>query len=383
MKTKASKSLQVLSTFSTVLWLVTLRTVADEGRFFRIVGPTAATIAASTPDGYITWTNTQIGTNYTVQTARSLGDAINWVDYIQIPVSNSVMTFRLYDPNPPSGTAFIPAGSFTMGDAVDDNYYGNASPTFVYVSAFYMDVNLVSYSQWLGVYSWATSHGYGFVHAGQDKATNHPVQMVDWYDVVKWSNARSQQVGLTPVYYTDAGFTQVYTNLESYTVYANWTANGYRLPTEAEWEKAARGGLSNLRFPWGNTIDWSHANYWSYWFNGAPQSNFDLAPTNGYNPAFIVGYTPYTSPVGYFAPNGYGLYDMAGNVFEWCWDWYNNQYGQPTTTNPTGPATGQDRVLRGGSWDAQALFAVCAMRNNDGPSNGFSRYGFRCVRGHL
>ena len=73
-------------------------------------------------------------------------------------------------------------------------------------------MNLVSYSQWQSVYYWATNHGYGFDNAGSGKAANHPVQTVDWYDVVKWSNARSQQAGLTPVYYTDAGLTQVYTN---------------------------------------------------------------------------------------------------------------------------------------------------------------------------
>src|SRR5208337_1325175 len=153
--------------------------------------------------------------------------------------------------------------------------------------------------QWRSVYTWATNHGYSFDNPGAGKAANHPVQMVNWYDTVKWCNARSQQAGLTPVYYTDAGMTQVYTNGDTDAVYANWAANGYRLPTEGEWEKAARGGLSGQRFPWGNTIFESQANYYGGGFS------YDLGP-NGYNPAFTNGGMPYTSPVGYFAPNGYG-----------------------------------------------------------------------------
>src|ERR1019366_942870 len=152
-----------------------------------------------------------------------------------------------------------PAGVFTMGDNLDGD--SDAIPTNVYVSGFYLDVNLVSYGQWQGVFNWAINNGYGFDYAGTGKAQNYPVQTVNWYDVVKWSNARSQQAGLTPVYYTDAGLTQVYTNGETDSVYVNWTNSGYRLPTEAEWEKSARGGLSGQRFPWGNTISGSLANY--------------------------------------------------------------------------------------------------------------------------
>jgi formylglycine-generating enzyme required for sulfatase activity len=235
-----------------------------------------------------------------------------------------------------------------------------------------MDVNLVSYSQWQTVYNWATNHGFGFVNGGAGKAANHPVQAVDWYDMVKWSNARSQQAGLTPVYYTDAGLTQVYTNGEV-TPYVNWTASGYRLPTEAEWEKAARGGLSGLRFPWGNTISESQANYY-----GITAYSYDLGP-NGYNAAFATGGYPYTSPVGYFAANGYGLYDMVGNVLEWCWDWYGLPYAGGT--DPRGPGTGGQRVLRGGAWDYGTLGTHCASRNANFPSNAANDYGFRCVRG--
>jgi formylglycine-generating enzyme required for sulfatase activity len=271
----------------------------------------------------------------------------------------------------PTGTALIPAGSFTMGDNLDGE--GDAIPITVTVSKFYMDTNLVSYSQWQPVYSWATNHGYGFLNAGAGKAANHPVQTVDWYDAVKWCNARSQQAGLTPVYYTDAGLTQVYTNGEV-AAYVNWAVNGYRLPTEAEWEKAARGGLSGQRFPWGNTISESQANY----SGDTTDYSYDLGP-NGNNAAFATGAAPYTSPVGYFGPNGYGLYDMAGNVYEWCWDWYGTPYAGGS--DPRGPASGSNRVLRGGSWNNVAYVARCAYRYVYVPSDAANLFGFRCVRG--
>ncbi len=274
----------------------------------------------------------------------------------------------------PTNMANVPAGSFTMGDTLDGE--SDAIPITVYVSAFYMDANLVSYSQWQGVYNWAIANGYAFDYAGAGKAANHPVQTVDWYDCVKWCNARSQQAGLTPVYYTGAGLTQVYKSGEV-APYVNWDASGYRLPTEAEWEKAARGGLSGQRFPWGDTISESQANY--YGCTGCGWS-YDLGP-NGFNAAFDTGGYPYTSPVGYFAANGYGLYDMAGNVWEWCWDWYGMPYGQPSTTNPTGPASGSSRVLRLGNWFNLANYARCALRYLNFPLNDLNLIGFRCVRG--
>ena len=267
-----------------------------------------------------------------------------------------------------------------MGNFIVSSFYnantsdpdiGDAAPITITVSPFYMDVNLVNYGLWTNVYAYATNHGYNFVNVGANGGTetNYPVETVDWFDCVKWSNARSQQAGLTPVYYTDAGFTQVFTNGDNgATAYQNLTVNGYRLPTEAEWEKAARGGLTGNRFPWGNIITESQALY-----RGCTSCySYDLGPDN-----VLSG----PGPVGSFAPNGYGLYDMAGNVFEWCWDWYGTPYGQPTITNPTGSTTGSYRVLRGGSWGSSAADVRCALRVDVPVVTVNNGVGFRCVRG--
>jgi formylglycine-generating enzyme required for sulfatase activity len=310
-------------------------------------------------------------------TVVPLQSVVNGLNTVTNPISGTQQFYRLYQ-----SMALIPAGSFTMGDTLDGE--SDAIPTNVYVSAFYMDVNLVSLSQWQGVYSYATSQGYNFARAGTDKAANTPVGSVDWFDCVKWCNARSQQASLTPVYYTDTNLTQVFTNGDNgTTVYANWGANGYRLPTEAEWEKAARGGLRGQRFPWGNTISESQANYYS-----TNLYSYDLGP-NGYNaignyPTDSIG----TSPVGSFAPNGYGLYDMAGNVFEWCWDWYAGPTypaGSPYLggTDPRGPVGPLSvRVSRGGFWSNHASSVRCAYRLFNYPFSSGSLIGFRCVRGY-
>jgi formylglycine-generating enzyme required for sulfatase activity len=360
---------------------------------------------AAQPELGIVPTNNQVilywpiaiyGTNGVLQGATNLvspnwlsaTDAfpVNYGSQIAVSVTNasSARFFRLsLVPPTADGMALIPAGSFTMGDTLDAD--SDAIPTNVYVSAFYMDVNLVSSNQWRTVYSYATNHSYRFVRPGLAKAANHPVQSVDWYDCLKWSNARSAQAGRTPVYYTDAEFTHVFTNGDfGTTVYANWGANGYRLPTEAEWEKAARGGLSGRRFPWGDTISESQANY----FGHSTGYSYDLGP-DGYNAIGNYPTTaPGTSPVGTFLANGYGLNDMAGNVFEWCWDWYAGPtypVGSPYLggTDPRGPDNpGGGRVMRGGAWNYVAYGARCASRfRNVDPEYTTNYFGFRCARG--
>ena len=366
-----------------VVLAVARQTEAQSSQFFRISGPAATSITAFNPDGTLVWSNAMAGTNYTVQTVTSLPGGTNWVGYVQLPITNGVNTNQIVDFNPPAGMAFIPAGIFTIGSTLDSVFA--AIPTNVFTSAFYIDKNPIYCSQWQVIYTYATNLGYTFVHAGVGKDTNHPVVSVDWYDCIKWCNARSQFTGLKPVYYTDSGFTQPYTNGETTNIFANWTAGGYRLPTEAEWEKSSRGGLSGKRFPWGDTISWNQANYLGD--SSGLSLPYDLATATGFDPSFATGGYPYTSPVGYFAANGYGLYDMAGNVYEWCWDWYA---GTPYPTgspylggiDPHGPVTGIYRFMRGGGWGNTADQARCAYRyGQNTPDYPIQTLGFRCVRG--
>jgi sulfatase modifying factor 1 len=247
---------------------------------------------------------------------------------------------------PPVGFALIPAGAFQMGDALGDGDVDERPVHTVNVSAFFLQVKETTKAEWDSVRSWAVANGYSFDELGSGKSGDHPVHTVRWYDAVKWCNARSQKDGLTPCYYTSSARTAVYkigqVNLTN--DHVNWSANGYRLPTEAEWEKAARGSLNGKRFPWGDTISHSLANY-----SSSSVYAYDTSPTRGNHPTYRFGSQPWSSPVGSFSANGYGLYDMTGNVWEWCWDWYGS-YTVDTKIDTRGSISGTKRMCRGGSW---------------------------------
>ena len=282
---------------------------------------------------------------------------------------------------PPAGMVLIPAGEFQMGDSFKEGDSDERPVHTVNVSAFYMDKYEVTKDFWDEVANWAAEHGYD-IWSGHvlGKGANHPVVYVSWYQAVKWLNARSEKEGLTPCYYTSSAQSEVYRrgNVDVRNDWVKWGGCGYRLPTEAEWEYAARGGVEGHRFPWSDTdeIQHSRANYYS-----SDRYSYDTSPTRGFHPTYARDPQPYTSPVGSFAPNGYGLYDMAGNVWEWVWDWYNEGYYTFSPgADPRGPASGSDRVLRGGGWDNYAIYCRVAFRSSTAPDDSRRNIGFRAVR---
>jgi len=301
--------------------------------------------------------------------------AISWI----LPTGREKIFARLAvtlaDADPaPEGFASIAGGTFRMGDSFGEGDSDELPVHEVHVSGFHMGKYEVTKALWDEVRAWGANHGYTDLLAGEGKAVDHPVQSINWYAVVKWCNARSEKENLTPCY-TVGG--SVYRTGNSDAVTCDWNADGYRLPTEAEWEKAARGGLEGRRFPWGDTIMHSQANYVS-----SSSYAYDISPTRGYHPAYNDGTWPFTSPVGSFAPNGYGLYDMSGNVWEWCWDlWDRDYYLISPPSDPRGGSSGSRRILRGGCWNNYPKFLRCASRSMYGPGNSNSIMGFRLARG--
>ena len=247
----------------------------------------------------------------------------------------------------------------------------------VFVDSFYMGTTEVTWSQWQTVYSWATQNGYTFLDRDprwggyypiDSKGSDHPVHNVPWYDAIKWCNARSEMEGKKPCYYIDTDRTTIYRTglVDLVSGNVRWEANGYRLPTEAEWERAARGGLVGFRYPWGtNEISLSQADYQSF------GSSFGNQSPDGRIPDYQS--YPYTAPVFTFAPNAYGLYGMAGNANEWCWDIYA-PYTGTASRNPTGPLTGASlgtghpaRTVRSGSGWGPQYALTCAARDDEEP----------------
>jgi len=231
----------------------------------------------------------------------------------------------------------VPAGSFTMGD---EDGEVDETPHEVYVDSFFIDKNLVTQEEFEKVMRENPSRW---------KEPKNPVEQVRWSDAVKYCNTRSRLEGFQPCY-------------DLTTWKCDFSANGYRLPTEAEWEYACRAGTETS---------------YSFGDSKGKLRNFAWFKDNS-------GRRP--RPAGQKLPNPWGIYDMHGNVWEWCNDFYQVDYYQTSPKkNPKGPETGETKVLRGGGWNSKAEDCRSSYRYNENPGYsdvcfGYDIYGFRCVR---
>jgi formylglycine-generating enzyme required for sulfatase activity len=284
------------------------------------------------------------------------------------PVTPAPAAQRPVTPTPaPEGFVRIQGGSFIMGSPASEVYrLDHEVQHRVTVSGFYMgkhEVTVGEFRQFVnatGYKTTAETSGGGYIWIGSvwetkadanwknpyfSQQDNQPVVVVSWNDAVRYCNWRSEQEWLTPAY-----------TINGDTVNWNRSANGYRLPTEAEWEYACRAGTTTAY---------------------SSGSSVDSAGWYGNNSGGTI------HPVGTKQANGWGLYDMHGNVHEWCWDWYGAYGTAAQTTDPMGASSGSRRVYRGGSWADVYPLLRSAYRLNLPPSFRYNNLGFRILRPSL
>ena len=308
---------------------------------------------------------------------------------------------------------FVPEGLYWMGD--DKNLADEQPMHTVSISPFYMDVYEVHIWHWDKVANWAMDNGYEFSSTSQNFRKEgpywytdnsnliFPMNMLNWYDAIKWCNARSELEGRTPVYYLEENKTTIYRKgeLDLNESNANWGATGYRLPTEAEWEYAARDGLYSKLYPWGNNLNGTLSNYY---YSGDPFDN-SATPVGYFNGFQEIIQATNSFDGEDFNPqdqkSNFVIHDLSGNVSEWCWDWYYDKwYGEneATTKDNRGPESDfispinavrklqMTRVVRGANFRSKPGSEYgnevrLAYRNFFTPESSQRRVGIRCVRG--
>lgn len=359
--------------------------------------------------GELAWNDAFVDGFLTVESTTNMVDGV-WLPYTNVPtrvvsqavsapVTNSLVFYRAIAGDlaaVPVGMVTIPKGSFLMGD----NWNWDFSPQnerplhAVPLDSFYIDKFEVSFPKMKDVLQYAYDKGLiivtndssgplvmnaegvkkplmalqgyiyrsNFIAFASQKFTvtagweNYACTAVTWYGAAAFANFKSDMEGLQRC-------------VDFQTWQCDFTKDGYRLPTEAEYEKAARGGMTGHHFPWPSYGDYR---FWNY----VSQTNANYTPTG--QPHY---FSP--TPLGTYAPNGYGLYDIAGNMREWCWDWYSaTWYSDPNATfsNPVGPIAGTKRILRGGGFETEETKARCAYRDYEEPEVSWWYTGFRCVR---
>jgi len=306
---------------------------------------------STTTGSNIVWTAPNINDTYTITVTVSDGQDSD-TDSKVITVTDSLEI------------VLVQGGTYQMGDHFNEGSIDETPLHSVTVSDFYMGVCEVTQSEWITYMPAKDWSSYG-------TGDNYPAYSVCWYEIMVYCNKRSIAEGFTPCYTINSStdpdiWGTVPTSSDSTwnAVECNWSVNGYRLPTEAEWEYAARGGSH-------------HTDDYRY-------SGSDTVSTVAW---YTENNNPYGSkPTGTKAPNQLEIYDMTGNLYEWCWDWYESSYYTTcndlgTVTDPYGPTSGTNRVLRGGGWASSTSTCRVAYRYKYfSPNSTTYDLGFRIVR---
>lgn len=325
--------------------------------------PQSLVISCDTPDAEI---------YYTIDGSEPTPESNLYTDAIQIESSKLIKAraFKQYYYDSriatvsyimPPQMVSVPGGTFTMGRTKGDGWDDELPIHDVTLSSFYIGKYQITQCEYEAVVGSSPAYGCWLDE-------NYPIYNVSWYDAIKFCNSLSIAEGYFPAYSINGS-----TNPEDWgevpaddddvwdAVICDWQADGYRLPTEAEWEYAARGATNDPDYLYSGSDDldlvaWHDAN-------------------SGENPHFV----------GLKAPNALGTYDMSGNVSEWCWDWKDEEYySNSPSINPTGPDSGIYRIARGGSWfmGTSLSYRVC-FRDRYFPRRRLFHIGFRICRSNL
>lgn len=319
---------------------------------------------------------TDFGKRLAGMTVNTDIDVTKQVDSRVIKTTNP--TELAEQPNLFENMVFVQGGTFQMGNIFHDGYDDEEPVHEVTLSSFFIskfEVTLGEFRQFVSATGYRTTAetiGDGYVFTGSmweikalvnwmdpvfKQADNHPVVIISWIDAVYYCNWKSRSQGLEECY-----------TVRGKSVDCDFAKNGYRLPTEAEWEYAARSRGKVYKYSWGN---------------GSPSGNvadecLKKQATRWIWPiwtGYDDGYA-YTAPVGKYPPNEIGLYDMSGNIWEWCWDWFGT-YSATSQRDPQGALSGEKRVMRGGSWSFDVVDERTVIRGCGLPDARDVNYGFR------